>query len=92
MSSTQIREMETYLRRLGEVFNVVYKRLTDLEGRVSNLENEISRLKAETGMIASKVDDLKVSSVSRAEFEDLVNRLTTSLKELVPESPKEGSQ
>jgi chromosome segregation ATPase len=85
MSQTiRIREMESYIKRLGEVINLVYKKLAETENRVDKVEMENSKLKAEVEDTRSRIETLKSGLVTRSEFDELLSSLTSSLKEVVP--------
>ena len=90
--SVPVREMESYIKRLGELLKVVYERMTKLEEKVSSLESELARLNGEVEASKSSIDGLRGQSVPREEFDELVSSLTSSLKDLVPETTKEPAQ
>jgi hypothetical protein len=87
--SVQVKEMETYIKRLGELLNVVYERMTGLEAKINSLESEVAKLKGDVEVSKSNIDGLRGQSVPRQDFDELVSSLTSSLKALVPESTKE---
>ena len=86
--SVRVKEMESYIKRLGEILNVVYERMTSLEAKVNSLDSEVTRLKGDVEASRTTIDGLRVQSVPRQEFDELVSSLASSLKELVPESTK----
>ncbi len=83
--SVRVKEMETYIKRLGEVLNVVYRRMTAVEARMKSLESDLAKLKADLEASRTVVESLAGQSVRKQEFDELVSSLASSLKELVPE-------
>ncbi|MHA2408142.1 MAG: hypothetical protein ACXACA_07210 [Candidatus Ranarchaeia archaeon] len=76
MTGTPREEFSEYLRRLGEHINLIYDKLKKIEARVTEISSEISEIKDN-------------ADVDRKEFNDFVNKLTESLKELLPPIPDE---
>lgn len=88
--SVRIKEMEDYIKRLGELLNLVHKKMTDTESKVNSLEADISRLKVEVEALKSENVRLKENTISKGEYEEFMNRLIDGLKELLPETSQEG--
>ncbi len=88
--SVRVREMESYIKRLGEILNVVYERMTSLEAKVGTMQSELDRLRGEVEASRASTDVLRSRSASKEEFDELVASLTNSLKQLVPETKEEG--
>ena len=78
MTQTFRNEFTAYLRRLGQHINIIYDRLKRIETKVDEISEEIAKIK-------------NFSEVDRREFNEFVNRLTESLKELLPPIPEEPS-
>ena len=89
--SVRVKEMESYIKRLGEILNVVYERMTSLEEKVNALQSELTRLKGDVEASRASTDVLRSRSASKEEFDELVSSLTSSLKQLVPETKEETS-
>jgi len=89
--SVRVKEMESYIKRLGEILNVVYERMTGLEQKVDNLQSELTRLKGDVEASRASTDVLRSRSASKEEFDELVSSLTSSLKQLVPETKEKTS-
>ncbi len=89
--SVRVKEMESYIKRLGEILNVVYERMTSLEAKVNALQSELDRLKGDVEASRASADALRSRSASKEEFDELVSSLTSSLKQLVPETKEETS-
>jgi len=89
--SVRVKEMESYIKRLGEILNVVYERMTGLEAKVNALQSELTRLKGDVEASRTSTDVQRSRSASKEEFDELVSSLTSSLKQLIPETTEETS-
>jgi len=87
----RIKEMEDYIKRVGELLNVVYKKVADAESKVNSLEADLSRLRQEVEALKAENVRFKENAISKEEYEEFMNRLIDSLKGLLPETPKEGN-
>lgn len=88
--SVRVKEMEDYIKRLGELLNLVYKKMADTESKVNSLEADLSAVKKEVEDLRAENVRLKENTMSKAEYEDFMNRLIDSFKGLLPETPREG--
>ena len=79
MAQTSRDEFGDYLKRLGEHINLIYARLKKIEAKIDDVSREIADIK-------------ESASVDRKGFNDFVNRLTESLKELLPPLPEETTE
>ena len=91
--SQRTGEIESYVKRVGEHINVIYSRLNEINRKIDEIEGKLARLKTEQTNDANAISDLKISMVQKTEFDEFVNRLTESLRELLPpveaeEAPK----
>jgi len=82
--SASTSQLETYVRQVGESIRTIYTRLNDISRRLEEIDAKINETRAELRSNANAVSDLKESTVPKAEFDDFVNRLTESLRELIP--------
>jgi len=89
--SIRIKEMEEYMKRVGELLNLVYKKVTDAESKVDSIEADLSKLKEEVEALKAESTRLKESAISKEEYEEFMSRLIDSLKGLLPETPQEGT-
>ena len=89
--SVRVKEMEGYIKRLGEILNVVYERMTSLEAKLNALQSELTSLKGDVEASRATTDVLRSRSASKEEFDELVSSLTSSLKQLAPETKEETS-
>ncbi len=92
--SQRTGEIESYVKRVGEHINAIYSRLNEINKKLDEIEGRLTRLKAEQINDANAIADLKANTVQKTEFDEFVNRLTESLRELLPpveaeEAPKE---
>jgi len=92
--SQRTGEIESYVKRVGEHINVIYSRLNEINRKIDEIEGKLTKLKAELTNDANAISDLKISMVQKTEFDEFINRLTESLRELLPpveaeETPKE---
>ena len=87
--SVRVKEMEDYIKRLGELLNIVYKKMTDTESKVNSLEEDLSRLRGEVEALKTEGMRLKEGTISKEEYEEFMNRLIDGLKGLLPETPEE---
>jgi regulator of replication initiation timing len=87
----RIKEMEDYIKRLGELLNLVYKKMTDTESKVNSLESDLSKLREDVEALKTENMRLKENAISKGEYEEFMNRLIDSLKGLLPEEPREAT-
>jgi hypothetical protein len=83
-----MNEMEEYIKKMGELLNVVYRKASDAESKVYSLETSLSKLSAEVETLKAEKSRSGENSVSKEEYEEFVNRLTGSLKGIVQEAPR----
>ncbi len=88
--SVRFEEMEEYIRRLGELLSLVYKKAVDAESKGNSLEAEVSRLNREIQALQNENMGLRENAISKREYEEFVNRLIESLKGLLPYTSSEG--
>ena len=86
--SVRMNEMEEYIKKMGELLNVVYRKASDAESKVYSLETSLSKLSAEVEALKAERSRSGENSVSKEEYEDFMNRLTNSLKMIVQEAPR----
>ena len=91
--SVRMNEMEEYIKKMGELLNVVYRKASDAESKVYALEAGLSKLSNEVEALKAEKTRSREDFVSKEEYEDFMNRLTNSLKEITQEaSGAEASQ
>ena len=78
------RELENYVRRIGENIRTIYNKLNELSLKIEEVDKKITEVKADLKGNINVVSDLQEVSVQKAEFNEFVNRLTESLRELIP--------
>jgi hypothetical protein len=88
--SVRLEEMEGYIRRLGELLNLVYKKMLDDESKRNSLEADLSRLRRELEALKNENTGHKDNAISKREYEEFVNCLIESLKGLLSETSREG--
>jgi regulator of replication initiation timing len=84
-----MKEMEDYIKKIGELLNIVYKKISEVESKATSLEADVSRIKFDVETLKSENTTLGQNVLSKGEYEEFMNRLVNSLKGLVPETPKE---
>ena len=85
MSRSAGREsLEDYVRQIGKLMNQIHDRLEKLETRLDNLSEEVTSLKATVDANKSEMTSLGGSIVLKSEFDEFVNSLTDSFKEILP--------
>ncbi|MCJ7768797.1 hypothetical protein MUP79_10450 [Candidatus Bathyarchaeota archaeon] len=84
-----MKEMEDYIKKIGELLNVVYKKISEVESKANSLEADISRLEVEIGTLKSENVALRQNVLSKGEYEEFMNRLINSLKGLLSETSKD---
>jgi len=91
--SVRVKEMEDYVKRLGELLNLVYDKMTDMESKVNPLKVDLSRLNKEVEDLKTENMRLKEKyeeyAILKEEYEDFMNRFIDGLKGLLPETPRE---
>jgi len=87
--SARVREMESYIKKLGELLNLVYKKVTEAESKIESLEGDLSSLREEIEALKTENEKLKENTISKGEYEEFMNRLIDGLKGLLSESPEE---
>ena len=89
--SVRIKEMEDYIKKIGELLNVVYKKVSETESKSNSLETSLSKLKAD--MEDLKAENMKLSQnyVSKEEYEEFMKMLMGGLKGLLPEAAQKES-
>ena len=91
--SVRIKEMEDYIKKIGELLNVVYKKVSETESKSNSLETSLSKLKADMEDLKAENMKLSQSYVSKEEYEEFMKMLVGGLKGLLPEAAqKESSQ
>ena len=80
--------MEEYIKKIGELLNVVYKKISEVETKVNALDTEVTRVKNE--IVTMKAENLKLvqNIISKQEYEEFMNRLVKSLQGIVSETPR----
>ena len=84
--SVRMNEMEEYIKKMGELLNVVYRKASDAETKVRSLETSLSKLSAEVESIKAERIRSGENVVSKEDYDDFMNRLTSSLKKVVQEA------
>ncbi len=79
--------LEDYIKRMGEHINLIYKRLEEMEGKINVASGGINELKVATETNNVDINNLKESTISKLDFDNFVNRLTESFKEVIPPLP-----
>lgn len=89
--NVRIKEMEDYIKKIGELLNVVYKKISEVESKVNSLEAEITKLKGE--IVTMKAENLKLvqNIISKQEYEEFMTRLVKSLYGVISETPQTGT-
>jgi DNA integrity scanning protein DisA with diadenylate cyclase activity len=82
--SQKTGEIESYVKRVGEHINAIYLKLNEISKKMDALEEKLAKLKDDQTNDANAISDLKVNTVPKTEFDEFVNRLTESLRELLP--------
>jgi len=90
-TSHRIKEMEEYIKKLGELLNVIYKKIGDTESKISSIEAELSRSKEEIAALKTENVKLTEAAVPKAEYEEFMNRLIDALKGLLPDSTQQST-
>jgi chromosome segregation ATPase len=88
--SVRLEEMEEYIRRLGELLNLVHKKMLDDESKRNTLEADLARLRKEVEALKNENMGHKDNATSKREYDEFVNCLIESLKGLLTETPREG--
>jgi hypothetical protein len=84
--SIRMNEMEEYIKKMGELLNVVYRKASDAESKVYALEAGLSKLSAEVEALKADKTRSGEDFVSKEEYEEFMNRLTNSLREITREA------
>ena len=90
--SVRSNELESYVKRLGEHINTIYTRLNELNAKIEEVDSKIAEVRAELKNNANIVTELKEVTVQKVEFDEFVNRLTESLRELIPPVATESEE
>ena len=90
-TSQRIKEMEEYIKKLGELLNLIYKKIGDTESKISSIEAELSRSKEEIADLRTENVKLTEAAVPKAEYEEFMNRLINALKGLLPDGTQQGT-
>jgi hypothetical protein len=80
----RMKDMEQYIKKLGELMNLVYKKMVDTESRVSSLDSELSRLKTEVGSLKAQGMTPDGGAVPRNEYEAFADGLVRALGSILP--------
>jgi hypothetical protein len=86
MSQTQrTKEIELYVKKLGELLNVLYKKTSDVESRLGSVNSELESIKTE--MATLKVENAKAGEamVPKQEYDQFTGALIEALKTALPE-------
>jgi chromosome segregation ATPase len=86
--SVRIKEMEDYIKKIGEFLNVVYKKVSEAESKSNSLETSLSKLKDDIEGLKAENMKLRQNFVSKEEYEEFMKMLIDSLKGLLPEAPQ----
>ena len=86
--SVRIKEMEDYIKKIGELLNIVYKKVSEAESKSNSLETSLSKLKDDIEGLKAENMKLRQNSVSKEEYEEFMKMLIDSLKGLLPETPQ----
>lgn len=86
--SVRMKEMEDYIKKIGELLNVVYKKVSEVESKSNSLETSLSKLRADVEDLKTENMRLRQNSVSKEEYEEFMGRLTDSLKGVLSEAPQ----
>ena len=81
-----MNEMEEYIKKMGELLNVVYRKASDAESKVNSLETSVSKLSAEVESLKADRTRFAENIVSKEEYNGFMDRLTSSLKKIVQEA------
>jgi hypothetical protein len=80
----RMKDMEQYIKKLGELMNLVYKKMVDTESRVGSLDSELSRLKTEVGSLKAQGMVPDGGAVPRDEYEAFADSLVKALGSILP--------
>ncbi len=84
--SVRMNEMEEYIKKMGELLNVVYRKASDAESKVHSLETSVSKLSAEVESLKADRIQFAENIVTKEEYDGFMDRLTSSLKKIVQET------
>ena len=87
--SVRMKEMEDYIKKIGELLNVVYKKVAEAESKSNSLEESVSKLRVDVEDLKAENVKLRENSVSKDEYEAFMKMLVDSLKGLLPVTPHE---
>jgi septal ring factor EnvC (AmiA/AmiB activator) len=90
-ASQRIKEMEEYIKKLGELLNVIYRKIGDTESKISSIEAELSKTNEEIAALKTENVKLTDAAVPKAEYEEFMNRLIDALKGLLPDGTQQGT-
>ena len=88
MSKSKTGELEDYARRLGEHINLIHSNLNEINKKIKDTEDALARLKDETANNSDVISNIKENTVQKLEFDEFVDRLTESLRDLLPPIPR----
>ena len=88
MSKSKTSGLEDYARRLGEHINLIHSNLVEINKKIKDTEDALARLKDETANNSDVISKIKENTVQKLEFDEFVDRLTESLRDLLPPIPK----
>ena len=80
----RMKDMEQYIKKLGELMNLVYKKMVDAESRVSSIDSELAKLKTEVGSLKAQGMMPDGGAVPRNEYEEFTDGLVRALGSILP--------
>jgi hypothetical protein len=78
------RDIELYVKKLGELLNVLYKKTSDVETKLGSVNSELASIKTE--MATLKIENAKsgVGMVPKEEYDQFTGTLIEALKAALP--------
>ena len=67
-----------------QVYGGDNEKVNEIDKRLGEVERKIGEIEVDLGSSSEAISDLKESTVQKTEFDEFVNRLTESLRELLP--------
>ena len=91
---SQLVELSEYVKRMGEHVNLIYKRLEEIDEKITALSTDVNELKSATETNTTNISTIIKNTVSWTDFDDFIKRLIDSFKDLppIPGEASEGTQ
>jgi hypothetical protein len=99
MSQVQrTKDIELYVKKLGELLNVLYKRASDVESRLGSVNSELESIKTEMATLKTENAKAGEGMVQKQDYDQFTGALVEALKtallaeEAAPESSDNASK